>query len=241
MRQALAGMLWTKQFYYYDVDRWLEERGADPFKPTASARRATTTGTTCTTATSSRCRTSGSTRGTPPGTWPFTSSRSDAGRSRLRQAAARADAAASVTCTPTARSRPTSGTSATSIRRCMPGPRSSSTGWRKRSAARATSSSSSAASTSCCSISPGGSTARTAPASNVFEGGFLGLDNIGVFDRSAPLPTGGYLEQADGTAWMALFCQNMLEIAVELAIDRSRLRGHGTQVRRALPVDRLGA
>jgi hypothetical protein len=52
---------------------------------------------------------------------------------------------------------------------------------------------------------------------NVFEGGFLGLDNIGVFDRSAPLPNGGYLEQADGTAWMALFCENMLEIAFELA------------------------
>jgi Glycosyl hydrolase family 63 C-terminal domain len=52
---------------------------------------------------------------------------------------------------------------------------------------------------------------------NVFEGGFLGLDNIGVFDRSAPLPTGGYLEQADGTAWMALFSQNMTELAVELA------------------------
>ena len=52
---------------------------------------------------------------------------------------------------------------------------------------------------------------------NVFEGGFLGLDNIGVFDRSAPLPTGGYLEQADGTAWMALFTQNMGELAVELA------------------------
>ena len=52
---------------------------------------------------------------------------------------------------------------------------------------------------------------------NVFEGGFLGLDNIGVFDRSAPLPTGGYLEQADGTAWMALFSQNMLELAIELA------------------------
>ena len=53
---------------------------------------------------------------------------------------------------------------------------------------------------------------------NVFEGGFLGLDNIGVFDRSAPLPTGGYLEQADGTAWMALFTQNMAELAVELAM-----------------------
>jgi len=49
---------------------------------------------------------------------------------------------------------------------------------------------------------------------NVFEGGFLGLDNIGVFDRSATLPTGGRLEQADGTAWMAMFSQNMLELAL---------------------------
>ncbi len=53
---------------------------------------------------------------------------------------------------------------------------------------------------------------------NVFQGGFLGLDNIGVFDRSSPLPTGGYLEQADGTAWMVLFSQQMLRIAVELAM-----------------------
>jgi hypothetical protein len=52
---------------------------------------------------------------------------------------------------------------------------------------------------------------------NLFEGGFLGLDNIGVFDRSSPLPTGGHLEQADGTAWVAMFAQNMFEIAVELA------------------------
>jgi len=57
---------------------------------------------------------------------------------------------------------------------------------------------------------------------NVFEGGFLGLDNIGVFDRSAPLPTGGYLEQADGTGWVALFCQNMVDLSVEIAaVDRS--------------------
>jgi hypothetical protein len=51
---------------------------------------------------------------------------------------------------------------------------------------------------------------------NVFAGGFLGLDNIGVFDRSAELPTGGHLDQADGTAWMAFYCQNMLEIALIL-------------------------
>ncbi len=73
---------------------------------------------------------------------------------------------------------------------------------------------------------------------NVFEGGFLGLDNIGVFDRSAPLPTGGSLDQADGTAWMALFAQNMLEISLELAQHDPDVRRDGAQVRRALPVDR---
>ena len=52
---------------------------------------------------------------------------------------------------------------------------------------------------------------------NVFQGGFLGLDNIGVFDRSAPLPTGGHIEQADGTGWMAMYCLNLLAIALELA------------------------
>ncbi len=54
---------------------------------------------------------------------------------------------------------------------------------------------------------------------NLFSGGFLGLDNIGVFDRSRPLPTGGHLEQADGTAWMAFFCSTMLSMALELASE----------------------
>ena len=56
---------------------------------------------------------------------------------------------------------------------------------------------------------------------NIYGGGFLGLDNIGVFDRSAPLPTGGHLEQADGTAWMAFFSQCMLQLAIELATHDS--------------------
>jgi hypothetical protein len=54
---------------------------------------------------------------------------------------------------------------------------------------------------------------------NVFQGGFLGLDNIGVFDRSAPLPTGGYIDQSDGTAWMAMYALNLMRIALELALD----------------------
>ena len=73
LRQALAGMLWTKQYFYYDLDQWLDEHGAG-----AHCRRrrasgcATPSGRTCTTTTSSRCRTSGSTRGTRPGIWPST-------------------------------------------------------------------------------------------------------------------------------------------------------------------------
>jgi hypothetical protein len=54
---------------------------------------------------------------------------------------------------------------------------------------------------------------------NIFQGGFLGLDNIGVFDRSAPLPTGGYIEQSDGTSWMAMYTLNLLAMALELASE----------------------
>ena len=64
---------------------------------------------------------------------------------------------------------------------------------------------------------------------NVFEGGFLGLDNIGVFDRSSPLPTGGYLEQADGTAWMVFFSQQMLRISVELALHNPAFEEFATK------------
>ena len=58
---------------------------------------------------------------------------------------------------------------------------------------------------------------KDAEGNNVFEGGFLGLDNIGVFDRSQPLPTGGTMSQSDGTSWMAMYCLNMLAIALELS------------------------
>jgi len=58
---------------------------------------------------------------------------------------------------------------------------------------------------------------KDAQGKNIFQGGFLGLDNIGVFDRSAPLPTGGFINQADGTSWMAMYCLNLMRIALELA------------------------
>jgi len=62
---------------------------------------------------------------------------------------------------------------------------------------------------------------KDAEGMNVFQGGFLGLDNIGVFDRSAALPTGGHLEQADGTSWMGMYCLNLLAIAMELARENA--------------------
>jgi hypothetical protein len=62
---------------------------------------------------------------------------------------------------------------------------------------------------------------KDADGMNIFQGGFLGLDNIGVFDRSAPLPTGGYIEQSDGTSWMAMYTLNLLAIALELAREDS--------------------
>jgi hypothetical protein len=60
---------------------------------------------------------------------------------------------------------------------------------------------------------------KDAEGKNIFQGGFLGLDNIGVFDRSAPLPTGGHIEQSDATSWMGMYCLNMLTISLELARD----------------------
>src|SRR5215217_3103883 len=60
---------------------------------------------------------------------------------------------------------------------------------------------------------------KDAEGRNVFQGGFLGLDNIGIFDRSAPLPTGGHIDQADGTAWMAMYSLNLMSIALVLAED----------------------
>ena len=210
---------------YYDVEHWLERARRRSRATTRRRRRATATGTTWSTTTSSRCPTSGSIPGTRPGIWRSTPSRCH-GRSGLRQAAAQPDAARAVPASRTGRSPPTSGTSATSTRPCTPGPPGSSTGTRRCSAARAISSSCKHTFQKLLLNFTWWVNRKDVSGSNVFEGGFLGLDNIGVFDRSAPLPTGGYLEQADGTAWMAFFCQMMLQIALELALDDPGVRGH---------------
>jgi hypothetical protein len=64
---------------------------------------------------------------------------------------------------------------------------------------------------------------KDAQGRNIFQGGFLGLDNIGVFDRSAPLPTGGFINQADGTSWMAMYCLNLMRIAARTGAAQQSL------------------
>jgi hypothetical protein len=216
MRQALAGMLWSKQFYHYDVDKWLEERGSDPFK--ANRKQAPRNdqwhhmynGDVI----------------SMPDKWEYpwyaawdlafhvialTLVDPDFGKQQLKlmlrerymhpngQMPAYEWNFGDVN--PPVHAWSTAFTYMLEMAKTGKGDKEwlksnfqklllNFTWWVNR---------------------------KDRSGRNVFEGGFLGLDNIGVFDRSAPLPTGGYLEQADGTAWMALFCQNMLEIAVELA------------------------
>src|SRR5208282_3466781 len=73
---------------------------------------------------------------------------------------------------------------------------------------------------------------------NIFQGGFLGLDNIGVFDRSAPLPTGGYIEQSDGTSWMAMYTLNLLAIAMELATEEPCYEDVASKFSTSCPISR---
>jgi hypothetical protein len=217
LRQAVAGMLWSKQFYHYDVDRWLEERGSDPFKPTRKAAPRNEqwhhmyNGDVI----------------SMPDKWEYpwyaawdlafhvlalTLVDPDFGKQQLslmlRERYLHPNGqipayewnfgdvnppvhAWSTIFTYRLDKAQHAGGDREWLKSCFQKLLLNFTWWVNR---------------------------KDRNGRNVFEGGFLGLDNIGVFDRSAPLPTGGYLEQADGTAWMALFCQNMLEIAGELAL-----------------------
>jgi hypothetical protein len=218
MRQALAGMLWSKQFYYYDVDRWLSEHGADPFKPERVAPR------------------NGGWHHmynadiiSMPDKWEYpwyaawdlafhvvalTLVDEDFGKQQLDlmlrdhylhpsgQLPAYEWNFGDVN--PPVHAWATYFTYQLGkhlhgkgdidwLERSFNKLLLNFTWWVNR---------------------------KDRSGNNAFEGGFLGLDNIGVFDRSKPLPTGGHLEQADGTAWMALFCQNMLQLATELSFER---------------------
>jgi hypothetical protein len=215
MRQALAGMLWSKQFYHYDVDKWLEERGSDPFKPTRKHAPRNEhwhhmyNGDVI----------------SMPDKWEYpwyaawdlafhvlalTLVDPDFGKGQLKlmlrerylhpngQIPAYEWNFGDVN--PPVHAWSTIFTYRLDKAQTGEGD----TEWLKSSFQKLLLN------------FTWWVNRKDRSGQNVFEGGFLGLDNIGVFDRSAPLPTGGYLEQADGTAWMALFGQNMLEIAAEL-------------------------
>jgi hypothetical protein len=219
MRQALAGMLWSKQFYYYDVDRWLEEHGADPFKrDRRSAPRNEHWHHLYNADVLSM-----------PDKWEYpwyaawdlafhvlalTLVDEDFGKQQLDlmlrspylhpsgqlpayewnfgDVNPPVHAWATIFAYNLDKLRRGQG-DVDWLERAFHKLALNFTWWVNR---------------------------KDRAGNNAFEGGFLGLDNIGVFDRSAPLPTGGYLEQADGTAWMALFCQNMIEIAAELMASK---------------------
>jgi hypothetical protein len=219
MRQALAGMLWSKQFYYYDVDRWLTERGADPSKPN---RRPAPRNDRWHHMYNAEIL-------SMPDKWEYpwyaswdlafhvlalTLVDEDFGKAQLDLMLKESylhpsgqlpayewnfgdvnppvHAWATLFTYRLEQARRGHG-DVEWLERTFHKLVLNFTWWVNR---------------------------KDRSGNNVFEGGFLGLDNIGVFDRSAPLPTGGYLEQADGTAWMALFCQNMVEIAAELTLER---------------------
>ncbi len=217
MRQAIAGMLWSKQFYHYDVDKWLEERGCDPFSPVRKQSPRND---------SWHHMYNGDVISMPD-KWEYpwyaawdlafhvlalTLVDPDFGKEQLKLMLRErylhpngqipayewnfGDVNPPVHAWATIFSyrldRDQNGEGDREfLKSCFQKLLLNFTWWVNR---------------------------KDRTGRNVFEGGFLGLDNIGVFDRSSPLPTGGYLEQADGTAWMALYCQNMLEIAGELAI-----------------------
>ncbi len=218
MRQALAGMLWSKQFYYYDVDKWLEEHGADPFKPMRRAPR-----------NDHWHHMYNADVVSMPDKWEYpwyaawdlafhvlalTLVDEDFGKEQLDLILSESYIHPSGQLpayewnfgdvNPPVHAWSTIFTYRLQQSRYGHGD----VDWLERSFQK---------------LALNFSwwvNRKDRSGSNVFEGGFLGLDNIGVFDRSAPLPTGGYLEQADGTAWMALFCQNMLEIAVQLSLTK---------------------
>ena len=183
MRQAFAGLLWTKQFYHYDVERLARRRpGAAAAAGRAPRAAATASGRTSTTPTSSRCRTSGSTRGTRPGTSPSTASR---WRWSIRSSprSSCSCCCASGTCTRTASSPPTSGRSATSTRRSTPGRPGASTRSNRSATGTADRDFLERVFHKLLLNFTWWVNRKDAEGNNVFQGGFLGLDNIGVFDR----------------------------------------------------------
>ena len=211
MRQAFAGMLWSKQLYDYDIQRWLD---GDPDPAATTGVAADRPELALDELRRVRHHVDARQVGVPVvrGLGPRLPLRGPGPRgSGLRQV----PAAAAVPRVVPAPERRAAGLRV-GLRRCQPaGPGMGGARGVRHRRRRATSTSSAASSTSCSSTSPGGSTSKTPTARNLFEGGFLGLDNIGPIDRSH-LPVGGTLQQSDATGWMAFYALAMAAIATIL-------------------------
>ena len=219
MRQSLAGLLWSKQYYEYDVHRWLREHGVNPWAPDAA---------------------SAPVRNVPwfhmvagdiismPDKWEYPWFAAwDLAFHCAPLSLVDVDFAKEQVelllrtryMHPTGRSRPTSGTSPTSTRPSRRGRRCTSTSARLEIRGEGDRQFLQRVFQRLLTNFSWWVNRKDPDGRNLYQGGFLGLDNIGIFDRSAPLPGGGTLAQADGTAWMALYCQWMLQMALELARD----------------------
>jgi hypothetical protein len=215
MRQALAGMLWSKQYYYLDASRWLEERGVDPFAAQASGAR-----------NAEWAHMVNADVIAMPDKWEYPWYAAwDSAFNAIALSTVDIDFAKSqlelllreMYLHPSGQmpacewnfsdvSPPVHAWATIFLHRTEQALRGrADLDFLKRSFSKLLTN------------FTWWANRRDQSGRNVFEGGFLGVDNIGVLDRSAPLSAGGRLEQADGIAWMALFSQNMLEIAVELA------------------------
>ena len=221
MRQSLAGMLWSKQFFYYDVNRWLEERGSDPYLP--SAKQSPRNGQWHHMYNADVI--------SMPDKWeypwyaawdlafhvlPITLVDVDFGKQQLdlmlseRYLHPNGQIPAYEWNFGDVNPPVHPWATIFTYRMDMAATGQGDVAWLERSFQKLLLN------------FTWWLNRKDRSGKNTFEGGFLGLDNIGVFDRSSPLPTGGYLEQADGTAWMALFSLNMLEIAIELAMHDAK-------------------
>ncbi len=216
-RQALAGMLWNRQCYHYNIFDWLQgDPGQPPPPPQRQGWPKSRLGSTSTAMKSCRCRTNGNIPGSPPGTWVFIASRSRwsipnspsgnwccSGREWYMHPNGQfpayewnfgdvnppVHAVAAWRIYRLEQLRTGKG-DREFLERMFHKLMINFTWWVNR---------------------------EDAQGRNIFQGGFLGLDNIGVFDRSQPLPTGGTVNQSDGTAWMAMYALNLMRIALELA------------------------
>ena len=221
-RQAFAGLLWSKQFYHYSVELWLD---GDPAGPPPPASRAAWPQSRMAAPVQPRhdldARQVGISlvRGLGPGVSLLPLAHD---RSGIRQAAVDADAARMVHASQRPdsglrmefRRRESAGARLGRVARLQDRPQRDGRGrhansWKKYSKDAAE-------------FHLVGESQRLRPATTSFKAASSGLDNIGVFDRSRPLPDGGVLEQADGTAWMGMYCLNMLAIALELAPTRGQ-------------------